>query len=142
AGGAIGLTHFANSPADGYTLMVSLLSVASLPEQAVVNKQKPPLTLDQIEAVAMLNREPVALVVPQASPYKSFPELIAAAKAKPDELTYGSTGFFGEVHVRTEAFGEAAKIEARHIPYQGGGPLVTALLAGEVNFALLSTPLS
>lgn len=142
AGGAIGLTNFANSPADGYTILCSLLSVASLPEQAVANKQKPPFTLDQLKPAAMLSREPIALVVPAASPYKTFGEFMAAAKAKPDELTYGSTGFFGEVHVRTEGFDEVAGIKARHVPYQGGGPLVTALLANEVNFALLSPSLS
>ena len=90
----------------------------------------------------MLSAEPVAMVVPEASPYKTFAELIAAARARPDALTYGSTGFFGEVHVRTAAFADTARIKVRHIPYQGGGPLVNALLAGEVDFALLSRSLS
>lgn len=142
AGGAIGVSQVANAPADGYTILCSLLSVASLPEQAVVNKQKPPFGLEQLTPIAMLSAEPVAMVVPEASPYKTFAELIAAARARPDALTYGSTGFFGEVHVRTAAFADTARIKVRHIPYQGGGPLVNALLAGEVDFALLSRSLS
>lgn len=142
AGGAIGVSQVANAPADGYTILCSLLSVASLPEQAVVNKQKPPFTLEQLTPVALLSAEPVAMVVPENSPYKSFADLIAAARAKPDALTYGSTGFFGEVHVRTASFAHTADIKVRHIPYQGGGPLVNALLAGEVDFALLSRSLS
>lgn len=142
AGGAIGVSQVANAPADGYTLLLSLLSVASLPEQAVVNKQKPPFTLDQLTPVALLSAEPVAMVVPENSPYKSFREVIAAAKARPNALTFGSTGFFGEVHVRSEAFVDTAGIDARHIPYQGGGPLLNALLANEVDFALLSRALT
>lgn len=142
AGGAIGVSQVANAPADGYTILCSLLSVASLPEQAVVNKQKPPFTLDQLLPVAMLTAEPVALVVPEASPYKSFSDLISAAKARPNSLTFGSTGYFGEVHVRTEAFIDTAAIQVRHIPYQGGGPLLNALLANEVSFGLLSRSLS
>ncbi len=142
AGGAIGVSHVANAPADGYNILLSLLSVASLPEQAVVNKQKPPFTLDQLEPIALLSAEPVAMVVPQSSPYHSFRELIAAAKANPNKLTFGSTGFFGEVHVRTEDFIHTAGIEARHIPYQGGGPLVNAMLVNEVDFALLSRALT
>jgi len=142
AGGAIGVSQVANAPADGYTILCSLLSVASLPEQAVVNKQKPPFTLEQLTPVAMLSAEPVAMVVPENSPYKSFTALIDAARAKPDALTYGSTGFFGEVHVRTAAFADKAGVKVRHIPYQGGGPLVNAMLAGEVDFALLSRSLS
>ncbi|WP_299453191.1 tripartite tricarboxylate transporter substrate binding protein [uncultured Pigmentiphaga sp.] len=142
AGGAIGVSHVASAPPDGYTILYSLLSVASLPDQAIVNKQKPPFTLDQLTPIAMLSAEPVAMVVPANSPYKSFSELIAAAKAKPDTLTYGSTGFFGEVHVRTAAFADVAQIKVRHIPYQGGGPLVNAMLAEEVDFALLSRALS
>lgn len=142
AGGAIGVSQVANAPADGYTVLLSLLSVASLPEQAVVNKQKPPFTLDQLTPVALLSAEPVAMVVPEASPYKSFRELIAAAKARPNALTFGSTGFFGEVHVRSEAFVDTAGIDARHIPYQGGGPLLNALIANEVDFGLLSRALT
>ncbi len=142
AGGAIGVSQVANAPADGYNILLSLLSVASLPEQAVVNKQKPPFTLEQLTPVALLSAEPVAMVVPEASPYKSFRELIAAAKAKPNQLTFGSTGFFGEVHVRSEAFVDTAGIDARHIPYQGGGPLLNALIASEVDFALLSRALT
>lgn len=142
AGGAIGVGQVANAPADGYTLLCSLLSVASLPEQALVNRQKPPFTLDQLTPVALLSAEPVALVVPEASPYRALPDLLAAARARPNGLTYGSTGFFGEVHVRTEAFTDVAGLQARHIPYQGGAPLVTALLAKEVDFAILSRSLS
>lgn len=142
AGGAIGVSQVANAPADGYNILLSLLSVASLPEQAVVNKQKPPFTLEQLVPVALLSAEPVAMVVPENSPYKSFRDLIAAAKAKPNALTFGSTGFFGEVHVRSEAFVDTAGIETRHIPYQGGGPLLNALLANEVDFALLSRALT
>src|SRR5690606_24336300 len=141
-GGAIGVSQVANAAADGYTLLYSLLSVASLPEQATVNKQKPPFTLDQLVPLAMLSAEPVALVVPAASPYKSFSQLIETAKKQPEKLTYGSTGFFGEVHVRTAAFAQTAGINVRHIPYQGGGPLVNAMLANEVDFALLSRALS
>jgi tripartite-type tricarboxylate transporter receptor subunit TctC len=73
------------------------------------------------------------------SPYKTIQDFIAAAKANPGKINYSSSGIYGTLHVAMEMFAGAAGIELFHVPYQGGGPAVTALLGGQVQ-ALASGP--
>ena len=79
------------------------------------------------------------LVVRADGPYKTLKDLVDAAKAKPGTINYGSSGVYGTLHVAMEIFAAAAGIKLFHIPYQGGGPAVAALLAGQID-ALASGP--
>src|SRR5213075_100380 len=79
------------------------------------------------------------LVVRSDSPYKTLQEFVAAAKARPGKINYSSSGVYGTLHVAMEIFANAAGIQLFHVPYQGGGPAVTALLGGQVE-ALASGP--
>jgi len=73
------------------------------------------------------------------SPWKNLQEFVASAKAYPGKINYSSSGVYGTLHVAMEIFANAAGIKLFHVPYQGGGPAVTALLGGQVH-ALASGP--
>ena len=87
ASGAIGAAAVTNATADGYTLMYTLSSLASVPEQAVLNGQKAPFTLDQFVPVARVTVDVVSLVVRADSPYKTYQDFAAALKANPKGMT-------------------------------------------------------
>jgi tripartite-type tricarboxylate transporter receptor subunit TctC len=134
ASGAIGAAAVANANPDGYTLMYTLSSVASVPEQAILNGQKAPFTLDQFVPVARVTVDVVSLVVRADSPYKTYQDFAAALKANPKGLTYSSSGNYGISHFPAEMLLAATQTEARHIPYAGGAPMLTALMGGQVDF--------
>lgn len=134
ASGAIGAAAVANAGADGYTLMYTLSSVASVPEQAVLNGQKPPFSLEQFVPVARVTVDVVSLVVRADSPYKTYQDFAAALRANPKGMTYSSSGNYGISHFPAEMLLAATQSEARHIPYAGGAPMLTALMGGQVDF--------
>jgi tripartite-type tricarboxylate transporter receptor subunit TctC len=134
ASGSIGAVAVANTSPDGYTLMYTLSSVASVPEQAVLNGQKPPFNLDQFVPVARVTVDVVSLVVRSDSPYKTYQDFAAALKANPKGMTYSSSGNYGISHFPAEMLLAATQTEARHIPYAGGAPMLTALMGGQVDF--------
>jgi tripartite-type tricarboxylate transporter receptor subunit TctC len=139
AGGAIGNAFVAKARPDGYTLLMALSSVTILPEADRVNGRAPSYELSQLVPVALVSADPTVLVVRSESPYKTVKELIAAAKANPGKINYSSSGYYGALHTPMAMFTLAAGIDMFHIPYQGGGPAVTALLGGQVD-ALASGP--
>jgi len=71
-------------------------------------------------------------VVRTDGPYKTVKDFVDAAKANPGKINYSSSGVYGTLHVAMEIFANAAGIKLFHVPYQGGGPAVTALLGGQV----------
>lgn len=142
AGGAIGVTSALQAKPDGYNILFMLSAVATLPGQAEINNQKPPFALDHLLPVARMTSDPVALIVKADSPYKTVAELIAAAKAKPNNLTFASSGNYGASHVPAAMFNDAANIKVTHVPYSGGGPMITALLGSQVDFAVLARSLA
>jgi len=141
AGGAIGTAAVAQSKPDSYTLLFTFSSLAGLPEQAVVNRQTPLFGLDQLTPVARITSDATALVVKSDSPYRSAGELIAAAKARPGQISYASSGNYGPSHMPTAMFADAAGVTFNHIPYPGGAQMITSLLAGQVDFASFSRSL-
>ena len=134
ASGAIGAAAVANAAPDGYTWMYTLSSIASVPEQAVLNGQKPPFQLEQFVPVARVTVDVVALVVRADSPYKTYQDFTAALRANPKGMTYSSSGNYGISHFPAEMLLAATQTEARHIPYAGGAPMLTALMGGQVDF--------
>lgn len=141
AGGAIGTTVVTNSKADGYTLLFTFSTLAGLPEQAVVNRQTPPFTLDQLLPVARITSDAGTVVVRADSPYRTVADLIAAAKAKPGQVAYASSGNYGPSHLPAAMLAHAAGVQFNHIPYTGGAPMITSLLGGQVEFAVFSRSL-
>lgn len=139
AGGAIGNAAAAKAPPDGYTTLMTLSSLAVLPESQKLFGQTPSYEMSQLLPVARILSDPTVLAVPASAPWQSVEELVADAKKRPGKIDYGSSGRYGTLHVSMAMFTHAAGIDMLHVPYQGGGPALTALVAGEVQ-ALASAP--
>ncbi|MGG5887018.1 Bug family tripartite tricarboxylate transporter substrate binding protein [Falsiroseomonas sp. HC035] len=139
AAGAIGNAFVARSPADGYTLLMALSSLAVIPEAEKLFGRTPPYTVDQFAPIALVNADPTMLAVPASAPWQTMEEFIAAAKARPGDIPYGSSGTYGTLHVAMEMLSAAAGFRALHVPFSGAGPAITALLGGQVQ-ALASAP--
>ena len=139
AGGAVGTTAAARSAPDGYTLLMSLSSISIFPVSDPINGKPVPYQLADFAPIALVTADPTVLVVAADGPYKTIHDFIASAKAYPGRMNYSSSGVYGTLHVAMEMFASAAGIKLFHIPYQGGGPAVAALLGGQVH-ALASGP--
>ncbi len=137
AAGAIGAAAVATAKPDGYSVLFTLSSVSTLPEQALVNQHKPAFLLSQLRPIARVSTDPLAIVVRAESSFKSLGELMAQARSKPGEVSYGSSGNYGTVHVPIEIFAHEARLKLNHIPYTGGGPLMVGLLGAQVDFTML-----
>ena len=83
--------------------------------------------------------QPVWLVVNAASPLKTAADIVANAKDNPGKLTYGTSGVGTELHLAAEAVSRSAGIQMVHVPFRGGGEVITALLGQQIDFAALST---
>ena len=139
AGGAVGTTVAAKAAPDGYTILMTLSSISIFPVSDPLEGKPVPYQLSDFMPIALVTADPTVLVVRADSPYKTVQDFVAAAKANPGKINYSSSGVYGTLHVAMEMFAGAAGIELFHIPYQGGGPAVTALLGGQVQ-ALASGP--
>ena len=139
AGGAVGTTVAAKAAPDGYTILMTLSSISIFPVSDPLQGRPAPYQISDFMPIALVTADPTVLVVRADSPYKTVTDFVAAAKANPGKINYSSSGIFGTLHVAMEMFAGAAGIELFHVPYQGGGPAVTALLGGQVQ-ALASGP--
>ncbi len=139
AGGAVGTTAAAKAAPDGYTILMSLSSISIFPVSDPINGRPAPYQLSDFAPIALVTADPTVLVVAADGPYKTIHDFIASAKAYPNQMNYSSSGVYGTLHVAMEMLASAAGIKLFHIPYQGGGPAVTALLGGQVH-ALASGP--
>ncbi len=139
AGGAVGTTAAARAAPDGYTILMSLSSISIFPVSDPMNGKPVPYQLADFAPIALVTADPTVLVVAGDSPYKTVRDFIEAAKAYPNEMNYSSSGVYGTLHVAMEMFANAAGIKLFHVPYQGGGPAIAALLGGQVH-ALASGP--
>lgn len=139
AGGSVGAALAARAAPDGYTILMALSSISVLPVADRLQGRTPAYELDQLAPIALISADPTVLVVREDGPYKTLKDLVDAAKARPGTINYGSSGVYGTLHVAMEIFAGAAGIKLFHIPYQGGGPAVAALLGGQID-ALASGP--
>jgi tripartite-type tricarboxylate transporter receptor subunit TctC len=135
AASMIAATEVARAPGDGYTLLMTATNHATSP--AVLPKV-PYDTQKDFTAIMLVAEGPHVLVVPSSSPFNSVKDVVAAAKAKPDDLTYSSSGKGGTVHFAGAMFEEAAGVRLIHVPYKGAAPAVQDLLAGQVQMSFAS----
>lgn len=130
AAGAVGMQSASIAKPDGYTLMVALVSISTIPEVDRLFGRTPAYTRDQFVGIARLNADPPLLVVGANAPWKTLGELIEDAKRRPGEIVFSSSGIYGASHVPMEMFTHAAGIRLRHLPTTGGAPAMTAVLGG------------
>src|SRR3954466_2265198 len=136
ASGIIGTEYVAKSAPDGYTF------VFIFDTHAVHKALNPKLPFDPIKdfaPVMLVGTAPMAVTTGAGKPYKTFADVIAAAKAKPDTLTIGNVGNGSLGHLATILLNQAAGIKLVPVPYKGGGPLSTDVMGGQIDFAMAST---
>jgi tripartite-type tricarboxylate transporter receptor subunit TctC len=133
AGGTVGTAMVAKSAADGYTLLVAASNHALNP---VLYTNLPYDTAKDFVEIVPLAAMYEALVVAPSAGVKSVSGLIAAAKAKPGQLTFASAGTGGATHFAGEKFGRAAGIQVVHIPYKGGQEPMNDVMMGRVTYWL------
>ncbi|MGZ3510470.1 MAG: Bug family tripartite tricarboxylate transporter substrate binding protein [Vulcanimicrobiaceae bacterium] len=137
AAGTIGADLVAKSPADGYTLMVhSATHVAN----ATTYKTLPYKTLEDFTPIAFLSAQPAVLVTHPSLPVKSVREFIALAKKQPGQINYASSGNGSSPHLAMALFMTSANINLVHVPFRGGPPAFTSLLAGETQASIATLP--
>ena len=131
AAGNIGADLVAHAPADGYLLLTAPASVAI--GQTLYAKPGFDLVRD-FEPIALMAGVPFILVVHPSLPAKNVKDLVAIARARRGQLTYGSTGNGSSPHLTTEMLKLATGIDVVHVPYKGTPPAVTDLLSGNITF--------
>jgi tripartite-type tricarboxylate transporter receptor subunit TctC len=130
SGGMIGLAAAARLPADGYNI-----ALGQLANLAIAPALYPKLPYDPVKdftPVTLILTAPFVLVAHPSLPANNMKELIALAKARPDEVNYGSSGNGSGSHLATEMIKSTAKIRMTHVPYKGATPAFVGLLSGEV----------
>jgi tripartite-type tricarboxylate transporter receptor subunit TctC len=129
AGGIIASEVLARSAPDGYTL---ILVASGHPLNQFIYPSVPYDTFKDFTAISEVASSPLAVVVAKDSPYKTLGDLLAAAKKDPDKLSYGMSGNGTSAHLAGELLKYMAGVKIVSIPYRGGAPALTAVIAGEI----------
>jgi tripartite-type tricarboxylate transporter receptor subunit TctC len=132
AGGIPGTEFAKNAPPDGYTLTMCPSGPFGVNPAIYSKLPYNPLPGTDFEVIGNIGATPQNLVVGAQQPWKTLKELVAAAKAKPGEIAYGSLGVGSTSHLTTEAFASAAGIKLNHIPFKGSGEAQAQLIGGSV----------
>ena len=136
AGGNLGVELVAKSPPDGYTLLAMQSSMVINPS---LQKQVPYDPVKDFEPISKISSYMFFLVVHPSTQARSVQQLIALAKAKPDQLTYASVGVGSGTHLAGELFKSMAGVKMIHVPYKGSGPSIIDLVGGQVALMFGST---
>jgi tripartite-type tricarboxylate transporter receptor subunit TctC len=135
--GMIGFGMVARAPADGYTLVVATTALAANP---ILFKDIPYDARKDFTPLGLIGLVPLVLVVPPSSPATTLTEFLALVRAKPGEVNYGSAGNGSDNHLAAELFNHLTGIRATHVPYRGGGQVMTDLIAGRVAYVFATLP--
>ena len=130
--GSIGAALTAKSPPDGYTFLFVFDTHAVNPSLIKL----PFDTVKDLAPVMLVGTAPMAVVTNPGKPYKSFADVIRAAKAKPDAVTYGSIGSGSLGHLTMTLVQQAGGFKILHVPFKGGGPMTIDVLAGHVELGI------
>lgn len=133
AGGNIGAAVAARSAADGYTIAFAYSGTHSINRHLY---KEMPFEEKDFTPVIFISSVPQLMAINANLPFKSVQEVIAAAKANPGKLTYGSSGNGAINHLAGQLFADMSGIQLQHIPYKGGAAAASALLAGEIDMVL------
>ncbi len=138
AGTTLAAAQVAKSPADGYTLYFTDVTTHAI--NASLYSRLPYDSVQDFTQVAMVAQTPLILIVHPSLPVKSVQQLIALAKARPNEINYASSGNGTILHLSAETLKSMAGIQMVHIPYKGSAPAVAAVLGGEASISFSTTP--
>lgn len=138
AAGQIGAASVARANPDGHTILFT-----NMGPNAIAPSLNPDITYDPVNdfaPIAVAATMPLAITTAPTSDNRTIEDVIAAAKADPDALSYGSTGVGSATHVAGELFNLQAGIKVTHIPYKGGSQVGPATSSGEVNYSFQALP--
>ena len=130
AGGTIGSDLAAKSAPDGYTLVISHASPLGIAPG--IYPKLPYNVVTDFTHVTLIGHTPNVLIVPAAAPYKTLADYIADAKARPDQVAFGSSGIGSNTHLMGELLSSLAGIRLKHVPYRGSAPSLQDMLAGAI----------
>lgn len=133
ASGSIGAAAVASSPPDGYTFGV-VFDTHGVNPSLIPNL--PFDTMKDLASVTLIGTSPMAIVANTAQPYNDFKDVLAAAKAKPGSVSYGSIGSGSLGHLAMAQIGNQLNLDMTHIPYKGGGPLMNDAVGNQVPLAI------
>ena len=133
AAGGIGIQSVQNAQADGYTMLVTLSSISTLPSISAASNKPAMFAREQFTPVARLVADPCVIFVQKDAKWKDFADFIADAKKRPDMISYSSSGPFGPTHLPTEMLEQATGTKMRHVPTNGGAPAMNMLVGGHVD---------
>jgi tripartite-type tricarboxylate transporter receptor subunit TctC len=135
ATGTLGAAALVNARPDGYTVSMIPITVLRLPHMENVAFDP----MKDIRYVMGVSGYVFAVIVRADAPWKSMTDLLASAKSRPGQISYGSHGIGGTVHLATEELSAAQGIKLNHIPYKGSADMLTAMLGGHLDVAVDST---
>lgn len=140
AAGQVGGQVVANAKPDGYTMLIHIVSISGFAEVDKLFGRKPKFTRADFIPIARLTAGPMVLLVNDKQPYKNVKELVEDCKKNPDKLIFSSSGLYGALHLPTALFMKSAGIKMKHLPTNGGGPALTAILGN--NSQVLSSSIA
>jgi tripartite-type tricarboxylate transporter receptor subunit TctC len=131
AAGAVGMQSVAVAKPDGYTILITVPAITTLPEVDKLFGRPSSYTRDQLAPIALINADPTIVVVNSELPYRSIKDVLDDARRRPGEIVFSSSGIYGASHVPIEMLLQVAGgLKMRHLPTNGGGPAMTAVLGG------------
>jgi tripartite-type tricarboxylate transporter receptor subunit TctC len=136
ASGSIGTAFVAKSAPDGYTYVV-VFDTHAVNQSLIPNL--PYDTLKDLAPVMLVGTAPMAIVTSPAKPYKTFGDVVAAAKAKPEALSIGSVGNGSMGHLAMIVVQQMGGFKVTHVPYKGGGPMMTDVMGNQIDLGIAST---
>ena len=139
ANGVIGAEAAIRSPADGYTMLMSTSSITAI--NMVTYGDKPPYdTLRDLQPLTPVMFTTSLIVLHPSMPAKTLKELVALAKSRPNQITFGSAGTGGTLHFGIEMLQREASVKLTHVPFKGAGPAVIDLIGGQINAMFVDLP--
>ena len=135
ATGTIGAAQVARSPADGHTLLVASLGPFVIAPHLI---KVPYDALKDLDPITVAVQAPNVLVVPAASRHNTLSDVIAFVKANPGKMTFASSGNGSSDHLTAELFWQQTGTSGIHVPYRGGGPVMTDLLGNQVDASFMN----
>jgi tripartite-type tricarboxylate transporter receptor subunit TctC len=130
AGGTIGSDLAAKSPPDGYTLVISHASPLGIAPG--IYAKLPYNVVSDFTHITLIGHTPNVLIVPADSPYRTLADYLTDARAKPDQIAYGSSGIGSNTHLMGELLSKLADVKLKHVPYKGSAPSLQDMLAGAI----------
>ena len=137
AGGTLGAASVAKAAPDGYTFLLATVAHTMAPG---IYKTLPYDFMKELDPIGLVALTPNVLIVNPALPVKTVAELVAYIKANPGKVNYGSAGKGSTEHLSGELFRAMTGTDILHIPYKGGAPMMTDLMAGQIQMAIETSP--